>query len=1231
MKLSTLFLLLLTVSSLAFAQPGAISTNNLIGAGTYDCTVLVDMGSFRQARIAAGTGSSTVSWELPATCGFPGDVWRPYSAGSGAIAFNTLVAPNGGTNTGALYNSGNGGSSGVLATTTNAYYYTFNVEDVSAPTNAYMQVLETSFNPVAISTVAQSPAVPKSGQSVTVTITTATAPAVGENVFVRYSTDGFVTSTIVAASFVTTTGTAVIPGAAGGTTVAYYVYSSNKTQSAIDAEVVTDGQRAHDLATLNLDNNGGTNYGYMVHAPLAGVYLIPGTYPTGFATLKSAIDTINAYGVGAPTTINVTAGYAETGIFVITDASASVSAPIVFQRVGLGPNPLITAGVGIGTNDGLIVISGTDYVTFDGFDVQENPANVTATTQMEYGFALLNADATNGPQNCVIKNCVIALNKTNVVSTGIYKNIHTTASTTLLTITTPGGTGSYNKFYSNAITNVYFGIKVLGYAAAAPYTYYDQNNEVGVDGANVFTNWGGGSTSTFAVNGNCQNNFKIYNNSITGGTATSTLRGIYIGTLSPGANVDVVNNTITLASGATSSSFVGIELNSALGTASIARNTITGCTYPLASSGTFRAIYYNATGATALRIDSNVVSNNTLPGTGALAAIEVGNMTTATPVNIRGNLIYGNLKTGGASGSFYGTRIGTSSATVPVIYAWNQILNNGTTVSNSSTFYGYYNGSVSTAEDIYGNTVRGLFVSVGTSSVYAIGTNTVIGAVKNIYGNTVDSIMTAGSTIYGIYHAAGTTVNIYRNTVRNMSSTNTGAGVHGIFVSSGTNVYVYNNFVSDLRAPAGTGTTTAVCGLNISGGTNVGAYYNTIHLNASSSSATSFGTSGIYASSTPIVDLRNNVVVNLSTPGPTGGFTVAHRRSSTTLTTYAAASNNNDFYVNPGAGPRRYYFSHGSTLADCDSTFPAYKTRVTGRDGSSFAENPPFVNAATTPFDLHMQLVPATQTESGGTPVTTPIAVAQDFDTDARNASTPDIGADEFTGTGLDLSAPNMAYTPLGNTSYTANRQLTVNITDASGVAGSPNGPHLYYKKSTDGAFVVDSAPTGTPPSYTFTINYALIGGGAALPGDTIQYYIAAADVPGNSGTSPAGGGGLPPGSTPPATFNSYRIVTASGLPFSENFNAGLTLPTGWGGTMSVVASHGTTSSNGLTRNLYSGVTSANANSPIIGLITAGSQIEFDYRIVNYTGYPGTGTTLGAGDSIVVSLSTDDGATYNRL
>ncbi len=79
---------------------------------------------------------------------------------------------------------------------------------------------------------------------------------------------------------------------------------------------------------------------------------------------------------------------------------------------------------------------------------------------------------------------------------------------------------------------------------------------------------------------------------------------------------------------------------------------------------------------------------------------------------------------------------------------------------------------------------------------------------------------------------------------------------------------------------------------------NLNVSYNTIYLTASSS-GTDFSTSGIFhtasaTATTATLNLRNNIIDNLSVPTGTG-FTVAYRRSGIALDNYGASSNNNDF------------------------------------------------------------------------------------------------------------------------------------------------------------------------------------------------------------------------------------------------------------------------------------------------------------------------------------------------
>jgi len=241
------------------------------------------------------------------------------------------------------------------------------------------------------------------------------------------------------------------------------------------------------------------------YSQLTGTKTIPGDY----ATIAAAITALNTQGVGAGgVTFNVAAGHTETFATATTGtitATGTAANPVIFQKSGAGVNPIITAsGAGtlapsttIGTNgDGVIIINGGDYFTFDGINIQEF-TGATGNARSEYGYFLKKASGTDACKNITIKNCTITLDKTNIYSFGIYaSNI---SGTTEATVTTNGGRTENVKFYSNNISNAYGSIMIRGFNdPTAPHLYYDQNNEVGVDGGNTFTNLGGGSTTMYS-------------------------------------------------------------------------------------------------------------------------------------------------------------------------------------------------------------------------------------------------------------------------------------------------------------------------------------------------------------------------------------------------------------------------------------------------------------------------------------------------------------------------------------------------------------------------------------------------------------------------------------------------------------------------------------------------------------------------------------------------------------
>ena len=848
---------------------------------------------------------------------------------------------------------------------------------------------------------------------------------------------------------------------------------------------------------------------------LTGIKTIPGDYPT----IASAITALNASGVGAGGVIfNVAAGYTETlpssVAGTITTVTSSAANPIVFQKSGAGTNPKITAALlsASTATDGIIIFGGCDYVTFDAIDLQENTLNTT--NQTDWGYAIVKASGTDGSQNITIKNCSITLNKTNATSVAIYSGNHTATSTTALTVTTLSGANSNEKIFNNTISNAYVGISVNGFNdPTPPHLFFDQNNEIGVAGANTITNFGGGATTIYGYYSAYQNNLKVANNSFTGAIAgTATLYALYCG-VSNYSNVDIYNNTITIQYNTTNSVAIygiysGMGHTGTNNIVNIYNNNITGCTYTT-GTGSFYGIYHIST-CFALNIYGNNITNNTLGsatlvGTGTFAGMYTFGASTlsGSTENVYNNTITGNTRLQSTPGA-------------------------GTT-------YYYYNSASRVTTNIYNNLISNN-TPAATGTTYCI-YNTAGPDNKNIYGNTISNILNANGTIYGIYQTTGITIAISKNKIFNLNTNGTASTIYGVYVSSGTTVHVYNNFISELKTPLGTNNP-AIYGLYISTPTTCNAYYNTIYLNATSTGGT-FGATGIYASSTPTVDLRNNIVANNSTPGATGRV-VAYQRSSTTLTSYSNLSNTNDFYAGiPGTGNLIFYDGTNS-----DQTLAAFKTRVSPRDASSVTENPPFVNVATTPYDLHIPYNALSQCESGGSTVAAPIAITTDYDGNSRYpnagypnnvgspATAPDIGADEFGGLLLDLTPPNIAYTALGNTSLTAARTLTTTITDATGVPNSGAGlPRLYWKINS-GAYTGVTGVSIGGNQYTFTF-----GAGAVL-NDVISYYIVAQDIVAtpNVGASPSGGAAgftaSPPAcSTPPATPSSYIIVsTLSGV-----------------------------------------------------------------------------------------------------
>jgi len=276
-----------------------------------------------------------------------------------------------------------------------------------------------------------------------------------------------------------------------------------------------------------IDNNNWSNYWAIdnveVYAPLSGTLTIKKDGSGNFGNLTDAINDLNHCGVG---TGGVTFLVEADDIFEeelpeIT-ATGTASDPIVFKTSdNTKTNPVVKSNGSAASDDAAFKIAGGDYITFDGIDVE-----ILSGTDLEYGYYFYNPSGINGTQHNTVKNCSITLNKTNTNSVGILQLIQTSVNPT-----SADGANSFNKYQNVTISNVYFGIKLLGYDVSGNDPLYDDACEVSNC---TISDFGGSNLRAAGIMAWSQKNSNYFNNTILGGTTTLRTYGIYIAEYSNG-------------------------------------------------------------------------------------------------------------------------------------------------------------------------------------------------------------------------------------------------------------------------------------------------------------------------------------------------------------------------------------------------------------------------------------------------------------------------------------------------------------------------------------------------------------------------------------------------------------------------------------------------------------------------------------------------------------------------
>ncbi|NJN77231.1 MAG: hypothetical protein HC803_01970 [Saprospiraceae bacterium] len=339
-------------------------------------------------------------------------------------------------------------------------------------------------------------------------------------------------------------------------------------------------------------------------------------------------------------------------------------------------------------------------------------------------------------------------------------------------------------------------------------------------------------------------------------------------------------------------------------------------------------------------------------------------------------------------------------------------------------YYGAYNsGHYVEGIEIIGNT----FTNQGYQGIYLNYQNGF-----RIEENIITT--TTSSNYYGIYiYNSYNGYSIIKNKITGIQQ---GDGIYlsadGTPTSRG---YVINNFIS-----VGEGGNFQSNGLY----TYYSDYANIYHNNIRVGSTNSDG-KALYLINGGNIDLRNNILAN------EGGGYVIHANA----TTLFSMSDYNDLFT---SGGNLAYWA-GATIPNITT----WRT-TTSLDANSISIDPSF----TSPSDLHVA-----QNALDSAAVVLAI-VTDDIDGDARSATHPDIGADEFGAAATDDIGVATITSPTNDCDFGITEQITVNLTNFGTSAATGFNVTVIVDDTITvtenvGALTLNSA--GTQP-YTFTATF---------------------------------------------------------------------------------------------------------------------------------------------------------------
>ena len=324
--------------------------------------------------------------------------------------------------------------------------------------------------------------------------------------------------------------------------------------------------------------------------------------------------------------------------------------------------------------------------------------------------------------------------------------------------------------------------------------------------------------------------------------------------------------------------------------------------------------------------------------------------------------------------------------------------NSGNTITNNELFNFNYGGiGISSTGNaswtLSDNNIYDVKTSTNTVSIYGISMQA--GGTNVVAGNFIHDLLSTGSDSYGIIFSGRSATTIARNRITALNLNAAQTTVNGIYTfgypGAGSTLNIVNNQIT--LNPAGS-VSAALYGFSDSGysANVVNAFYNSIIIGGTES-----GTRSSWASyrngrnGATIHTARNNLFLNLRTGGGVSHYAAGSEVNGGSYTV------SHNVYAGTGTTPASFMDFSGAINTPGPVTFATWQS-LTGDTNSQagVAGSGSFISAIfanTANGDLHLVPGGNVLVNNTGTPIA---GVTTDFDSEARQATQPYIGADEL-------------------------------------------------------------------------------------------------------------------------------------------------------------------------------------------------------------------------------------------